>query len=408
MPTLTLTAAFLASGLNCPPDQSRIEYCDLDLPGLYVEVRSKSQGQGTFYLRYKDALRKTCHQKVGRTSDIGLAEARKRARELKAEIQLGADPRGDLKARKAVPTFTDFFDDAYTQYAKPRKRSFVRDEQLFRLRIKPAFGHKRLNDVSRREVQVFHAALLEEGLAPATADHHVKLIRQMLNRAVEWEVIPSNPVARIKLFNADNRVEVKLDEADLGRLLHVLQTDKNRTVCDVALLLLATGARLNEVLSATWGQVDLQNRVWKIPASVSKSKRIRSVPLTDAALDVLRTLPRNDSYLFVSTKTKSKIGHVHKVWERLRCAAGLPDLRIHDLRHSFASLLVNNGHSLYAVQQLLGHSSHSVTERYAHMSSQSLMDAANSASIAIKAAMRGETKGAPPAGAAGDAIPDAA
>lgn len=387
MPTITLTAAFVANELTCPEGKPRIEYCDADLPGLYLEVRATSLGQGTYYLRYKDAAGKTCHQKIARTTHIGLAEARKRARELKAEIQLGADPRGELKASKAVPTLTEFFDDAYTRYAKPRKRSFVRDEQLFRLRIKPAFGHRRLNEINRREVQNFHADLLEEGLAPASADHHIKLIRQMLNRAVEWEVIPTNPVARIKLINADNRIEVKLDGEDLARLLKVLDTDENRTVCNVALLLLATGARLNEALSATYAQIDRQNRVWKIPASVSKSKRVRSVPLTDAAMDVLDRLETKEGYLFVSPKTKEKIGHVHKVWDRLRTEAGLPTLRIHDLRHSFASMLVNSGHSLYAVQQLLGHSTHSVTERYAHLSSRSLMDAANSASLAIRAAM---------------------
>lgn len=200
-------------------------------------------------------------------------------------------------------------------------------------------------------------------------------------------VIPTNPVARIKLINADNRIEVKLDSDALTRLLRVLKTDENRTVCNIAMLLLSSGARLNEALSATHDQIDRQNRVWKIPASVSKSKRVRSVPLTDAAMDVLDQLGTTEGYLFVSPKTKEKISHVHKVWDRLRKEAGLPKLRIHDLRHSFASMLVNSGHSLYAVQQLLGHSSHSVTERYAHLSSRSLMDAANSASVAIRAAM---------------------
>lgn len=390
MPVTKLTQQLIDHDLKAPTGKDRIEHCDVDLPGLYVEVRSKSPGEGTYYLRYKDPTRKTCHQKIGTTKEMTLAQARSRAKELKAEIRLGADPRGEAKARKAVPTLDAFFTEMYEVFAKPRKRSFVRDVQLFS-RISKRFGWKRLNEINRREVQTFHADLLGEGLAPATADHHAKLIRQMLNLAVEWEVISSNPVSRIKLFNADNRVEVNLDTEQFQRLLYVLKTDSNRAVCQVILYLLSTGARLNEALSATWDQIDRENRVWKIPARVSKSGKVRAVPLTDAAFDVLNELATKEGYLFVSPKTKGKLSHVQKVWERLRKQAGLPDFRIHDCRHAFASMLVNSGHSLYAVQTILGHSSHSVTERYAHVSSRTMMEAATSASKAIQAAMAATT-----------------
>ena len=386
MPVIKLTQQFIDQQLQVPGNQQRIEYCDADLPGMYIEVRSTSPGQGTFYLRYKDPTRKTCHQKIGTTKEMALVQARHRAKELKAEIRLGADPRGEAKARKAVPTLDAFFTEMYAPYAKPRKRSFDRDVQLFS-RIGKRLGWKRLNEINRREVQTFHADLLEEGLAPATADHHAKLIRQMLNMAVEWEVIPSNPVARIRLFLVDNRREVNLDTDQFERLLYVLRTDSNRAVCRVILFLLSTGARLNEALSATWEQIDRGNRVWKIPAKVSKSGKVRAVPLTDAAFDVLNEQPTKEGHLFVSPKTKGKLSHVHRVWDRLRNEAGLPNFRIHDCRHAFASMLVNSGHSLYAVQTILGHSSHSVTERYAHVSSRTMMEAATSASKAIQAAM---------------------
>ena len=102
MPIVKLTESFVASDLRCPEGKTRIEYCDRELPGLYVEVRPKSEGSGTYYLRYKDANGKTCHQKIGRTADIDLAEARKRAKQLKAQIHLGADPRGDAKAQRSA------------------------------------------------------------------------------------------------------------------------------------------------------------------------------------------------------------------------------------------------------------------------------------------------------------------
>ena len=211
----------------------------------------------------------------------------------------------------------------------------------------------------------------------------------MLNKAVEWGVIEISPIARIKLLNVDNRVEHYMSAEELERLLAVLRSDENRPVCNVAMFLLSTGARLNEALAAAWEHIDRQSRVWRIPASTSKSKRIRSVPLNDSAIDVLDQLGTEGQspYLFVSAKTDERLGNVHKVWDRLRKKADLPKLRLHDLRHQYASFLVNSGRSLYEVQRILGHSSHSVTERYAHLSSKSLMDAANSASVMIKGAM---------------------
>lgn len=165
-------------------------------------------------------------------------------------------------------------------------------------------------------------------------------------------------------------------------------TDANRPVCRIALFLLSTGCRLNEALSAKWNQIDKENRVWRIPATNSKSKRVRSVPLNDSALGVLSELDTEGTfdYLFVNTKTREPYGRIHKAWHRIRKVAGVPFLRIHDLRHGFASFLVNSGRTLFEVQQILGHSDPKVTQRYSHLSSKSLQDAANSASRIIAAA----------------------
>ena len=112
------------------------------------------------------------------------------------------------------------------------------------------------------------------------------------------------------------------------------------------------------------------------------------MPLNDSAIDVLNQLETegmNES-LFISPRTGKRFTNIHKMWERIREAAGLPHLRLHDLRHQYASFLVNSGRTLYEVQQILGHSDPKVTMRYTHLSSKSLQDAANSASVLIKAA----------------------
>lgn len=321
MPIVKLTQDFITNSLICPQDKTRIEHCDRDLPGLYIEVRATSKGQGTYYLRYKDCTGKTCHQRIGTTNEITLADARKQAKTLKAEIALGANPKGAEKTKKVMLTYSAFFNDHYLPYVTPRKRSWKRDEELFRLRIEKVIGGKKLDAITRQEIQSFHTALLAEGLAPATCDHHIKLIRQSLNLAVEWDMLEKNPTSKVPLFNVDNKVEHYLDEAELGRLLAVLRSpDSPRSVCQIALFLLSTGARLNEALSATWSQIDRQTRVWRIPASISKSRKIRVVPLNDSALDVLAELDTEGEFdgLFVNRQTGKPYTTIMKVWSRLR------------------------------------------------------------------------------------------
>lgn len=296
---------------------------------------------------------------------------------------------GGKPRQKEVLTFSDFFENHYLPYVKPRKRSWIRDEQLYRLRIKDVFGNKRLNQITRQQIQSFHTALLAEGLSPASCDHHIKVIKHSFNLAIDWGLLTDkNPAARVPLFNRDNKVEHYLDEHQLEKLLTVLRNDENRTVCQIALFLLSTGARLNEALQARWDQIDRQSRVWRIPATNSKSKRIRSVPLNDSALAILKQLDTEGKFdcLFVNLETENAYTTIYKVWLRLRKEAGVPHLRIHDLRHQYASFLVNSGRTLFEVQQILGHSDPKVTQRYSHLSSKSLQDAANSASIIIDGA----------------------
>lgn len=386
MPIVKLTPAFIDHELRCPDGKLRVELCCADTPGLYVEVRASKPGRGTYYLRYKNGAGKTCHQKIGRTDDISLADARKRAKTLKAEIALGADPRGEAMKQKEVPTLNEFFTATYLPFAMPRKRSWKRDEQLYRLRISEQFGHLRLNQITRHQVQAFHTGLLDDGLSAASADHHIKLIRRMLNLAIEWDLLERNPLKGVPLFNEDNKVEHYLSDDKLERLLNVLREDDNRSICRIAMFLLSTGCRLNEALRATWSQVDRKNRVWRIPALNSKSKRMRSVPLNDSALHVIDQLGTEGKFdhLFINLKTGKPYANIHKVWTRIRCKAGLPQLRLHDLRHGFASLLISGGRTLYEVQQILGHSDPKVTMRYAHLSSKTLQEAASSGSVIVK------------------------
>jgi len=156
------------------------------------------------------------------------------------------------------------------------------------------------------------------------------------------------------------------------------------------MFLLSTGARKNEALSAQWKYIDMDNRVWRISASNSKSKKMRSLPLSGAAMAVLTELDdesNKSDFVFVNKRTGTKYVTFQKQWERIRKKAGLEHCRLHDLRHTFASYLANSGRTLLEIQTLLGHASPKVTLRYSHLSQSTLMDASNTASDRITSAM---------------------
>jgi integrase len=198
-----------------------------------------------------------------------------------------------------------------------------------------------------------------------------------------------NPAVGIQQYREQNLVENYMDDEQLQRLLIVLHTDKNRAVCSILLFLLSTGARLNEALQAKWQYIDVDRRVWRIPATNSKSGKMRAVPLNDAALEVLSKQDTKDEFehVFINRQTGKPYTTIQKVWSRLRKSALLDHVRIHDLRHQYASFLVNNGVTLYTTGQILGHSTPKVTQRYAHLSTTTLQDAAATAAEQINGAM---------------------
>lgn len=390
MPVVTLTPAFMASGLVSLSGK-RTEWCDAEVRGLLIEVRSAPDSIPTWYLRYK-ADGKTAYTRLGNVQELGLAQARKQAITLKAQHTLAPKQVVEAKAPMGTMTLDVFMRDHYMPHAFLHKRSAKKDEQLFRLHIGPRFGTLPLDKISRREVALFHNDLRAKGQSSASADHSLKLLRRALNLAVQWEFLEKNPLVGIALFNEANGVENYLDDAAVQRLVAVLRTDRNRTVSLLLMFLLSCGARKGSAMQAQWCEIEMDNRVWKIPAVNSKSKRSASVPLNDSAMWVLDQLDTRgkSEYLFVNKRTGKPFTSIRTVWRRIskeaklnNTANGGKNVRVHDLRHTFASMLVSAGRSLYQVQQILGHSDPKITMRYAHLSAKTLQEAANAASVLV-------------------------
>lgn len=393
MPKIELSQGLIPT-LQVEGGHSRTEWCDLVVKGLYLLV--PRSGNRAYYWRTK-VNGKTTHFPIGHASAVTLADAREQVLRWKSGVDLPSSA-SVASAKPKSPremTLSAFWTEHYLPLAKQQKRSWQRDEQLWRIRIAPKFGGQRLCDISRYDIQLFHGSLVhEEKLAPATADLHAALLKRMFSLCVEWDILDKNPVAKMKLFHADNRVEHFLDEAQLSRLLTVLRTSSCREVCQIALFALATGCRQGEALQAQWSQIDRDQRVWRIPADRTKSGKGRSVPLNEIAFEVLDELTTEGKYqyLFVNPATELPFVHIRHTWIRLRKKAGLPHLRFHDLRHSTASLLIQSGASLYLVQQILGHASPIMTQRYSHVAMHTLHDASSNMANIIHRAKRSGTQ----------------
>ncbi len=377
---LNLSQKLIDTSLKQHINGRRTELVSDERSGLYIELRDTSKGEGTFYLRYKDSNNKSCHYRIGRTNEVSLADARKKVVEFKASLIHGvvAAPPA-LVSKKDEMTLNELWVE-YFEFAKSTKRSWKRDEQLWRIRIQPRLGHLKLSEITVKQIQILMMEIRKEGLSAATADHHGQLLRRLSRQAVKWNYLDVSFANGIQLYHEFNQVNNIPDDEQLQKLFHVLQTDENRQICLLVQFLLMTGARRGEAVNMKFTDISIEQKLWTVPHLSSKSKRPRSIPLNDSALEVLAQIERkpDDIYVFANPETGKPFVSVFKPWDRIRTQAGMPTLRMHDLRHAYASMCVNNGCTIYEVSQLLGHADTRVTQRYAHLSTSTMLNAANS------------------------------
>lgn len=375
----TISRGLASNPPAVPTGKSKLRVFDDKIRGFFMEVRST--GTVTFYIRYQDQRCRQREVRLGRLGDITLDQARKRAQELRAEAALGGDPAGERDKLKGVSTFGDFMEKRYLPHAKERLRSYRDQESFFRLRLKAHWGNRRLDEIKAADLAALQDKLRREGLSNATVNRYTAAIRRAFNLALRWEVYEGrNPAVHAEMRREQHR-ERYLGEVELRAMFRALKEEANETAANALALLAATGARRGEALGARWEHLDWQRRLWVVP--LSKSGRRRHIVLSDAALAILRRqeCQRLDSpWIFPSADPEKPFCNLAKPWARVKARAGLDgDLRIHDLRHTFASTLVGKGRSLQEVANLLGHSQLSMTQRYAHLAPRRLIEAANEA-----------------------------
>ncbi len=395
MPRVHFSSPFVKS-IHCPPDKKKVDFFDIEQRGFMLEVRHS--GGKTFYQRYTDARGRERQFKIGPADVLALSVARKKARSVMAQALVGADPQERRSELRTIPTLEELVRDRYLPHVKSYKRSWKTDETVLRVHILPVLGADYADQVRSEPIAALVLRMREQGYATGTTNRVVIVLRHIFNLARKWRVagVTENPTAGIALAPDVNR-ERFLSVEEAQRLIAAIEHDENEVARKAIMLLLLTGARRNEITQARWEHVDWDKRTLLVP--LSKSGKPRSIALNAAAIALLRSIEPSEAspYIFPAPTTNRPSPSLYFPWQRIRVRAGLPDLRLHDLRHSFASFLVNSGVSLYVVQGLLGHAHTRYTQRYAHLTPDTLLEAAETMSgvIADAGAPRAAVAGAP-------------
>lgn len=350
-------------------------------------IRVTAAGAKAFVVRYR--RRSDSRQRlftIGSFPDWGTGAARDEAKRLKRQIDGGADPVGELEYHRGSPTIADLCDRFLTDYV-PRKRPSTQDDyrQQVTVDILPALGRMKVAGVTHADVDAFHRRI--SARAPVHANCVLTLLSRMLSLAILWGWRTDNPAKGIER-NQETPRQRYLTGAELARLTAALDELKDQGAANAVRLLLLTGARRGELLAARWTDINLDAGVWIKPGATTKQRTTHRVPLSEAACQLLAGMKAQAGagaeWLFPPPRgcTPHRID-LDDAWRVLREAAGIADVRQHDLRHTYASILASSGLSLPIIGQLLGHTKAQTTLRYAHLLDDPLRAATERAAAVI-------------------------
>jgi integrase len=355
-------------------------------------VRITAAGARSFILQYRTKAGVQHKTTIGGCDDWTVEKARKFASKLKVKIDEGGDPVGERRALQSAPTVADLCERFLADYA-PRKSPRTAAEYKRQLRqnvlevdaekhpalAKLKFSRMKVHAVSTDDAELFIRAIRDRG-AVVQSNRIAALLSKMFNLAIKWkwskEPNPFRGLERVK----EHPRQRYLKPAELQQLLQVINEYPYQQARDAMRLLLLTGCRVGELLTAKWEHIDLEARTWSKPPQLVKQRRIHVIPLSQAAVEILQSIKRTDSpFVFPASGTRdSKQGcrvTLRQAWSVIRERAGLQDFRLHDLRHCHAQILASSGFSLHIVGQALGHTVASTTMRYAHVSQDPLRQA---------------------------------
>ncbi len=358
------------------PDPERdLIVWDSALPGFGLRVYPS--GRRKYVVQYRTKENRQRRLAIGPHGVLTAEKAREIARDILVAVSKGGDPAAEKRAAREAPTVRDLAQDYLDRHAIPNKRpaSVADDRSMFDRTILPKLGQLKVAAVERRDIEALHNGLMSK---PYSANRVLALLSKMFNLAVAWGWRADSPVKGIPRFQEDRR-QRWLSADELQRLWTVLEQHANRRAANAVKLMILTGARRGEVLSATWDEFDLERGRWTKPSHHTKQKRTEHVPLSGAARALVSAMlaeaDPQSPFLFPGEAPDKPLGDIKRFWERVCEAAGIEGVRLHDLRHTYASSLVSRGVSLHVVGRLLGHTQPQTTARYAHLDDDALREA---------------------------------
>jgi integrase len=389
-----LTDAFIKR-LPLPDKGSKITYDTFGKPKGFG-VRVSVGGTKAFILTYWTKSGRQRRITIGNCDNWTVGSARERARELRREIERGGDPLGDVQAERDAPTVAELIDRFEAEHLPLRRASTQEAYRgLLRLHVRPFFGaHVKVAEVRFEDIDRLHRKVTQSG--PYIANRVAAVVSKMFALAIRWHMRADNPAKGVARNN-ELRRQNYLKGDELVRLIQALAAHPNKQTADVVRLLLLTGARRGEVLGMRWADIDLTAGTWSKPAASTKQGKPHEVPLSAPALQLVAEIQAQQSanrkplgtFVFPGGGNSGHIVGIKKSWKTITKAAGISGLRIHDLRHSYASLLVSSGANLVLVGALLGHTQPSTTARYSHLHADPLRKATETVGAIISAAENG-------------------
>ena len=359
-------------------EQTDVVYWDAALPGFGVRV--KPSGAKSYVVQYRNRKSGRSRRKtIGRHGPLlSLHEARAIARGYLSDVIRGGDPALDARDARDAPSIRVLAEHYLSRHAVPKKRpnSVKNDRAMLDRFILPSLANRKVREVGHQDVQILHNAMQ---VTPYQANRMLSLLSKMFALSVRWGWRTDNPARGVEKFHEEKRHRW-LSDAELARLTDALDHHPNQLAANAIRLQLLTGARIGEVLTATWADIDLDRGVWIKPSHHTKQKRTEHLPLSSVARELLLGMHEDGDdksiYLFPGRNPAKPLVDLKRFWRSLMSMSAIEDYRIHDNRHTHASQLVSSGMSLAIVGRLLGHTNPITTQRYAHLADDPLRDAA--------------------------------
>lgn len=357
------------------------EYSDSVCSGLRL-IHSYRTDRKIFHFRYHFPKGKKKTQKIGEYPGVTVELARKIANKYKALLAEGVDPAQQFTEQTEKLTFKQFVEQIYLPDIMTRKKSWKDDNQKLEKDMYQVFGKKLLTDITKGDVTQYINSIRSR-TSNSTANRHRALLSSIMNMAIDHEMLARNNLLHIKKFPESSKHGRKLTDEELPRLLNALATARNQVSALAIKLLLATGMRKAECLQLEWCNIDYVGCVAKLEAEKTKGNHAHEPPLNDFAVTTLKELEKlreaDNPYVFPGNNGNC-LTTVRKTFETCKKIAGIVNFRLHDCRHNFITRLVDAGVPLSVVQQIVGHRSPAMTQRYTHLGADALQAASQIAS----------------------------